>query len=260
MKKKEEIKYLENEWKEMNNCLKAFSATGNQEDLHKLRVHIKKVRAMLFLFKGTAGHNSLLKNFKPVRKIFKHAGDIRNAHVNLLLSEQYAIKNEVFETGQQKIIEDGTSVFRHKAKAYGKAVKHSFKKVKKHLPHVNNHAIKAYYKKYLDEIAAGMAIASFTEDMHQNRKLIKILMYNHKLADKALDGALHFNIDYLDKLQDTIGQWHDNVIAAELFSSPLVNDKPVASKIKKINTRVRRNIKVLADDFLRKATTLAVAK
>jgi CHAD domain-containing protein len=259
MKKKEEIKYLHKEWKQMESYLKAFSETGDQEDLHRLRVQVKKIRAMLFLVEGTSGKYSLLKSFKPVRKIFKHAGDIRNAHVNLQLSEKFNIKNEDFETGQQKIITEGTTEFKHKIKGFIKDVKHSYKLVKKRLPHVHNHYIKAYYKKQLNEIAAGMAIANFSEDMHQNRKLIKILMYNYKLADKALDGGLHFNSDYMNKLQDIIGQWHDNVIAVELLESAEVNDKPVASKIKRINGAVKRSIKALADDFMHKATTIELA-
>jgi CHAD domain-containing protein len=256
MKKKEELKYLDREWKAIKSHLKSFSETGNQEDLHKLRVQVKKVRAMLYLFEDTTGNNGLLKNFKPVRKIFKHAGSIRDAHINLQLSEQYQLKNEGFETGQQQIIEEGTSAFKHKAKVYIKNLKYSFKQVKKNLPHVHNKAIAQYYKKQLDEIAAGMAVGSFTEDMHQNRKLIKILMYNYKLADDALEGHLKFNVAYLDKLQDIIGQWHDNVMAADLFSSPQVNDKTVATKLNRINGAVKRNIKALSDDFLAKATAV----
>jgi len=256
MKKKEELKYLDKEWKAMKGYLKAFAANGDQEDLHKLRVQVKKIRAILFLFEGTTGKHGLMKNFKPVRKIFKRAGDIRNAHINLQLSEQYHIKNDAFATDQQKIIDEGTSAFKHKSKAFIRDIKYSLKAVKKHMPRVHNRAIKTYYQKQLDQIAAGLAIGSFTEDMHQNRKLIKILMYNYKLADKVLDGELNLNTVYLDKLQDTIGKWHDNVIAAELFESPEVNDKPVASKIKRINSSVKRSIKTLADDFMAKATTV----
>jgi len=43
MKKKEEAKYLEKEWIEMNIHLKNFLKTGDQEALHRFRVQIKKV-------------------------------------------------------------------------------------------------------------------------------------------------------------------------------------------------------------------------
>ena len=95
--------------------------------------------------------------------------------------------------------------------------------------------------------------------MHTNRKLIKILVYNHKLAEKALTGSLQFNIDYLDKLQEAIGKWHDNLLAEQLFSSPELNDKAIVGKIKRLNAKVKRGITTLTEDFLTKATTVEPA-
>ena len=118
MKKKQEIKYFHKEWKQMNNHLEAFLATGDQEQLHKFRVQIKKLRAMLNLVEHTSHQPRLLREFKPVRKIFKYAGNIRDAYTNLLLSERYQLKNEAFETGQQKIIADGIVEFQLHGKKY----------------------------------------------------------------------------------------------------------------------------------------------
>jgi CHAD domain-containing protein len=256
MKKKQETKFLNKEWNEMNIHLKGFLATGDQEELHKFRVQIKKLSAMLNLFEHTSRQYGLIKDFKPVKKIFKYAGHIRDAHTNLQLSERYELKNEVFETSQQKIIAEGTSEFQHQGKKYIKNIKDTYKQLKKQLPHVNNSSIAEYYKAQLQLIADNLATCGFNEDMHNNRKLIKILVYNHKLADKALNGTIHFNTPYLDKLQNTIGEWHDNIVAAQLFSSPELNDKPVATKIKRKNIGIKHNITLLADDFLKKATTL----
>jgi CHAD domain-containing protein len=217
-------------------------------------VQIKKLKAMLCLFEGTSRQHGLLKDFKPVRKIFRNAGNIRDAHTNLQLSERYNLKNELFETDQQKIIEKGTKEFRLNGKKYLKNIKETHKQLKKQLPKVDDDLIAEYYKKQLEQIAGNLATATFTEEMHDNRKLIKILVYNHKMADKALNGSFHFNIEYLDKLQSRIGEWHDNVIAAQLFSSPEINDKPVATQINKKNVSVKRNITALANDFLKKAT------
>jgi CHAD domain-containing protein len=256
MKKKEEAKYLDKDWTEMNGRLKAFLETGDQEDLHKFRVQIKKLRAMLLLFEKTSKENRLLKNFKPVRKIFKHAGNIRDAHINLQLSERYNFKNEFFEGSQQKIIEDGTTEFRGKGEEFIKDIKTAHRKLKKQLPKVDDSQVASYYKSQLEQIATNFTVSGFTEDMHTNRKLIKILVYNHKLAGHALDGKIPFNVSYLDKLQEAIGKWHDNLLAEQLFSLPELNDKPIISKIKRLNSGVKRSITTLSDDFLKKATTI----
>jgi len=256
MKKKEQAKYLDKDWTEMNTRLKAFLETGDQEDLHKFRVQIKKLRAMLLLFENTSKENGLLKNFKPVRKIFKHAGSIRDAHINLQLSERYKLKNEIFETSQQKIIEEGTTEFQSRGGEFLKDIKNAHNKLKKQLPKVDDSRVAAYYKNQLEQIATNFTVSGFTEDMHTNRKLIKILVYNHKLAGHALNGKIAFNVSYLDKLQETIGKWHDNLLAEQLFSLPELNDKPIVAKIKRINAGVKRNITTLSEDFLKKATTI----
>jgi CHAD domain-containing protein len=259
MKKKEEAKHLEKEWNEMNIYLKSFLETGDQEALHRFRVQIKKLRAMLTLFEDTSSQPGLLKEFKPVRKIFKSAGQIRDAHINLQLSELYELKNETFEASQKKIIEEGTNEFRQSGKKFTKNIRTAYKQLVKQLQGIENNSITDYYKKQLQQIAANLAVSGFTEDMHTNRKLIKILVYNHKFAEKALNGSLHFNTVYLDKLQESIGKWHDNIVAAQLFSSPELNDKPVVSKIKQKNASIKRSITLLKKDFLKKATTVGAA-
>ena len=256
MKKKKEIKHLDKEWKAMNAHLANFLETGDQEALHKFRVQIKKLRAMVSLFEDASDQPGLLKGFKPVRKIFKHAGNIRDAHMNLQLAEMYAIKNEAFALSQQRIIEGGAVEFRQNGKKFTRAIKQAHKLLKKGLPAIGNHAIAGYYTKQLRAIATNLAVSGFTEDMHTNRKLIKILLYNHKLAENALNGAVPFNAPYLDKLQEAIGKWHDNVVAEQLFSSAGLNDKPVVSKIKRKNAGIKRIITSLAVDFMKKAATI----
>jgi CHAD domain-containing protein len=255
MKKKEEARFLDKEWHAMNLHLKAFRASGDQEELHRLRVQIKKLRAMLSLFEDASGKPGLLRDFKPVKKIFKQAGIIREAHINLQLSERYQLKNDAFESGQQKIMEEGTSEFKQSGKKFIRNLKESYGNLKKQLPRVHNSSIAEYYKKQLQEIAVNFTVLGFNEEMHTNRKLIKILVYNHQLAESALNGSVVFNSDYLDKLQNAIGEWHDNLVAAELFSTPELNDIPVVAKINRKNAGVKRKITTLADDFFKKATT-----
>jgi CHAD domain-containing protein len=256
MKVKQETKYLDKEWAQMNAHLKLFLETGDQEALHQFRVQIKKLRAMLDLFENTSKQHNLLKQFKPVRKIFKYAGNIRDAYTNLQLSAKYELNNEGFASGQQRIIEEGTSEFRQQGKKHLKNIKAAYKQLTKQLSKIDDNLIAEYYKNKLTQIAAGMAISNFNEDMHTNRKLIKILVYNHKLADSALEGVINFNVSYLDKLQHAIGDWHDNVVAASLFASPELNDKPVVTKINRKNAGIKRRISALSGDFLSKATTI----
>src|ERR1700744_325777 len=158
-----------------------------------------------------------------------------------------------------RLLPQGTSEFRQKGEEFIQDIKHAHKKLKKHLLKIENNSIADYYKKQLQEISTNLAVSGFNEDMHTNRKLIKILVYNHKLAAKALNGSVPFNTTYLDKLQEAIGKWHDNIVAAQLFSTPELNDKPIITKINRKNAGIKRTITLLTDDFLKKAMTIEPA-
>jgi len=256
--KKEGTAYFDMEWKQMNFHLQTFLETGDQEGLHQFRVQVKKLRALFYLLDNTASRGFLFKKFKPVRKIFKYAGIIRDAHTNLVLSARYQLKNENFETVQQEAIKEGTAGFQLNGEKYRKDIKESYKLLKKKLPKVQDSAIAGFYKNQLAHIAVKLSVPQFTEQMHDNRKLIKILVYNHTLAGKALTGSLYINSSYLGKLQSAIGEWHDNVLASQLFSSPGLNDLLALKKINKKNTVAEKNIITLADGFMKKVSTADV--
>ena len=256
MNRKEEAKYLNKEWKRINIHLNMFLETGDQEELHKFRVQIKRLKAMLIMFQHANKKQALLKDFKPLAKIFKLAGNIREAHTNLLLKEKYNIKNESFEVDQQKIIETGIIQFKEKGNRYIKIIKEVQANIKNNLSKIEEETIADFYKNKLQIIAEKLEIPHFNEDLHYSRKIIKTLVYNHKLANKALNGSVAINSDYLDKLQNTIGEWHDNIVAAQLFSASALNDKAIATKIRRKNTSVKKNIINLASDFMNKATQL----
>ena len=163
--------------------------------------------------------------------------------------------DEAFLTSEQEKIETGITAFKGKGKAYLKTIKKSNKKISHQLKPVHNKDIEAYYNKQLHAIAVNMIVSGFSEEMHTNRKLIKILVYNHKLTSRVLDSGVPFNITYMDKLQEAIGNWHDNLLTAELLSAHTSVNKKVITIINRKNAGVKRNITQLAEDFLAKATS-----
>jgi CHAD domain-containing protein len=252
MKKKTEKAYFDEQWEGMTTHLKAFIATNDQEELHLFRVQVKKIRAMLTLLDFASPKHQLLRGFKPVKKIFKHCGVIRNAHINLQLGARYHLNNEQFINSQQDIIENGLLEFKMQSEKYLKVVKSTCNDLRSGIRHIDNDSINDFYKRYLERALEAFSPLQFNEELHICRMQIKILMYNRKMAFKALEGKLPVNTAYLDKLQDNIGNWHDNVLAIELFSTPELRDELVITEIKKQNTRLKRAIATLAKDFEKK--------
>ena len=253
MKKRKEKIYFNDQWDEMTIHLKKFIENGEQEELHLFRVQVKKLRAMLELLDINSAKHSLQKDFKPVRKIFKRCGEIRNAFINLQYGQRFEFKNEDFFMNHLYEIEKGTNEVKELGKQYLKIIKSAHDDIGNDLQHVGNKDIVEFYKAKLYHIGSFLENLQFNDELHATRKQIKTLMYNRKIAQQALDGKLKISNDYLDKLQTLIGDWHDNALALELFSSSGFHSKPVISKIKSQNTRLKRSIMTLARDFEQKA-------
>jgi len=254
MKKKTEKAYFNEQWEKMVVHLNTFLAGEDQEELHLFRVQVKKLGAMLILFDAVLHKSKLLKEFKPVREIFKRCGIIRNAYINLQLGIRYHLSNEHFSTSQQFIIENGAREFKALGRIYLKTIKSVHREIEDNLRPIDDNAIYEFYKTKLAQVANTLTDFQFNDELHDARKQIKTLLYNRKIAFKALDGKLQVNNDYLDKLQDNIGTWHDNALAIELFSTPELNDKQVISKINRQNAKLKRSITLLAVNFAEKAT------
>jgi CHAD domain-containing protein len=254
MKRKAEKAYFNELWGQMTAYLDDFLKTGDQEKLHHFRVQVKKLRALLEMLDTASPKNKLSRGFKPVRRIFKHAGIIREAYIHLQLCSHYGLKNDEFILSQVNEMEKGINEFKDNAKKYLKIIKAVHRKLEADMKAIDNDLVYEFYKSQLEQITAGLAVHRFDARLHNCRKRIKTLMYNRKIAVQALEDKLNVNSDYLDKFQGRIGDWHDTELAMALFSAQEAPDKLVIAKIKKQNTSLKKSINALAVDFWKKAT------
>jgi len=254
MKKTAERKYFDKEWSSMRAYMKSFLKKGKQEDLHQFRVQVKKLRAFLILSDSAAPAQNLIKHFQPVKKIFKEAGVIRNAYINLELAKAYQINNAAFERSQQQEQTKATKKFNSK---YGKNVvkiKRTYKKLKKEIKPINEEPINLFYQNQLQEISATLGEQKFNEQLHDCRKQLKILIFNYKLIQPELH--IGFNKDYLDQVQTAIGDWHDLVLAKALFSGNAAQHKKLIANLKMQESKTKKLATDLIKDFYRLATTI----
>ncbi len=253
MKKKTGKAYFNELWELMVAHLDSFLESGDQEKLHQFRLQVKKLRALLELFDAASPKSKLSKDFKPVKNIFKHCGVIREAYINLQLSANYGLKNEEFILEQVNAMEQGIRQFGESSKRNLKTIKIVHKKLQENLGAIDDDRINEFYKLQLEQIVQLLAMVQFDEGLHDCRKKVKTLLYNRKIAAKALHGKLNIDNDYLDKLQGRIGDWHDNTLAMELFSALESIDKTIIGRMKKEDTRLKKSINILAHDFWKKA-------
>ncbi|QJD96334.1 CHAD domain-containing protein [Mucilaginibacter robiniae] len=253
MKTKEEEKQISKHYQELKAHVKGFLKSAEQEELHQFRVQFKKMRALLTLLQSGDKHPKLLKQVKPIQKMFKKAGVIRGAYVNLQLSHQYGFRKPEFEDKQQQIILSGANRFYCKGPKQLEQLKRTRKKLMNSLHRLPAKTVQNFYQDMLNEAADFLQSPVFDERLHDCRKKIKLLMYNQKVADSALADKLTLNKDYLNQLQDTIGKWHDVVLALELFHTDELKHEPVPRQLKAQKDELQKSIVSLAENFRQKA-------
>ena len=84
------LDYYNTRWNVFQNHLVNTKNHLGVEDLHQLRVEIKKMRALIGLLVITFDESFIRKEFeKPLVKIFKPGGKLREIHINKYLAASY---------------------------------------------------------------------------------------------------------------------------------------------------------------------------
>jgi len=254
MKKKTERKYVAKEWRFMKDYLTSFIKKGKQEDLHRFRTGVKKLRAFLILADSATQGSGLEQRFKLVRKVFKQAGEIRNAFINQELGKVQPGGAAGLIQEQRRLMKNAAHIFKtHRGQHLDRLRKARCKLGKRVIPISSLH-ISLYYRQQLEAIAAILARHRFDDELHTCRKQIKILIYNYQLVRPELD--IPFNEDYLEKVQAAIGDWHDNQLAIGLFSRAGTGNSEALNNLKKQGTQLKRELTRLTKDFYERATTI----
>jgi CHAD domain-containing protein len=254
MKKSEEEEYFEKLWHAMTASLAAYLDNESPEHLHRFRVQVKKLRAFIVLADSVEHATPLAPLFNPVKNIFKHAGEIRNAYINQQLGSAYHTGNNLLMQSQRLLEVNKGRDFKLAGSKYLDKIKRAQHQVEEKIQPISNLHINLFYQKLLTQIAGTLKNIKFNEDLHNCRKLVKILIYNLKLVRPVL--TIGFNETYMQQVQLVIGNWHDNVLAIALFSGGGANDKAIVIAVKKQQAILKRNIKELTTDFFNRATTV----
>ena len=254
MRRAQVKKLFDKKWRQIGRHLKTYLGTENPDDLHQFRVQIKKVKSLLRLFALRNKNKGLLADFKPVNKIFQHAGVIRDAYLHLQLAEQFKVDAPEFKRKQMERMSLEMTRFSDRGKAYLQQIGKTGRKIKRNVRGIPNTDIADFYDHQLNGIVLAFAKRKFDEAMHDNRKQLKNIIYNHKLANKSLNGNLKLNLPYLDEVQDQLGGWHDSVLARELFADEIKGDPQIIAKLNMQVQKLEESTIKFSTDFWQKAT------
>jgi CHAD domain-containing protein len=210
LKKKDQKKYVEERWKNMQQHFFLFCHEQDPTALHQMRVMIKKIHSLVKLHTFTFPEKRELKLiFKPVRKIFKNAGIIRESQLHLLNLEKTGIRNEQLEIRLNEIIRIETEKFLKRQKKYGKILDRQLAEFQKEISPITKKQFRLFVNVNLKYAFTNLQRKKHSAQLHESRKSLKSILHLSELFIPETHGKKILNIEYLTKLAEKIGGWHD---------------------------------------------------
>lgn len=195
----------------------------HEDNVHRLRVRIKKLRALLgflgLLPHSNAGRKRLLKQLKP---LFKAAGQIRTHQLNYRLTQgqrsavmvkfRKELKQDKKEA-EKDLLRELDRFDREKFKHLHHKVRDTYKKTssKKVRRHIAKHTSRLFAR-----VRATMYDIRHDDALHDIRKKLKAVKAVQKLSARLYPTApVPAHVKKLPALEKKIGAWHDSIVLVE---------------------------------------------
>jgi len=246
---KRQQKYLNKKLGELTLQLENYKNSSNQDNLHAMRIAIKKYRAMVFVVMEISGHKKLKSNIKPMKTFFRMAGEIRTVFVHQKILNTHNINNKFLNKKLKKELNEKESVFMKNAPSVYKSIVKADKKIVKLLPEFKNDQILRYIDKCLNLLRDCLEKA---EDFHECRKKLKRLMYLKEIFSTKAIVKTQLNFNYIDKLQDAIGHWHDMLMLKDFLLDNIEVSNDLIKKIEENLVSSEDDVNELKNDFVLK--------
>jgi CHAD domain-containing protein len=247
LKKKKQQRFLDKKNREWGNELRTFDSSREDEALHRLRLAVKKIKAFARLSAACSGDHAA-KDIHLLKKMFKQAGTIRDAGNHLQLLEHFHGAPESYKTEQDQLKATASAQFVHDIGEYRRLGKAAARRMSADIHSIRTGCIKDWYAAQLVKI--GVLLTASGDRLHKARKLIKELLYVLKVLPSGLANELGLDVEYLDKLQDAIGKWHDVALVAGAWAGKdLIGSQAMVRECREKLAEVR----TLAGDYYMRA-------
>lgn len=260
-KKKKIYKYLKTQIAECAKKLQIMKKSFDMDAIHDMRVATKKMRAVLRFLEFINLGFSAKKHLKPIKKVYKAAGKIRDAQVQQELAESYEITmntdfDELIHYLERKEVQHQKKYSDKLADTSIKKIKKRRKKIKKKIAKLSNKKAnkqeEAFLIRSMQKINELLKNTDDPENLHEIRKVFKDMNYvmqldKKKYKNQAIETPLNKNA--ASKIGSALGKWHDRYVAQEFVDEFLGKNSRLAEekkkKYKKYHRRLMADNKVL---------------
>ncbi|MBW4359126.1 CHAD domain-containing protein [Flavobacterium taihuense] len=225
---KEDLLYhqVSDRLKSIEKHLCAYSKNGKPKHLHLLRLDIKVVKA-LFSFAEDIYNETY--SVIALKAVFQKSGEIRD--IQIISSSKHLPRKLICELKKKEIFL--MKLLQKDIPKYIKTIESFRKEVTFPKALSDKEIIKAYFEKEMMKANQDFQNQD-REGLHQFRKSIKKLMFVYNVLPKKIRKEIDLDEQYINKLQEKVGNWHDTYSSIEFLSYQYLKQKPIEyiSKLK----------------------------
>jgi CHAD domain-containing protein len=250
-------KYIKKRLVELFRILNQPQRCFKNETFHQLRLEIKKLKAYIELVQSTSSYS--LEVCKPLKNIFRIAGDIRNHQLSItkLLSIYPETINNYKLSIYKKIKKLKDVFFKMLNKISFKNIYSNYKKQLKYCNAISYNSVNHYINTLKSEIVYKFYIdQEKNESLHAERILLKKYIYVQKFIKSQQN-----NLPKLIELTEMLGNWHDNLIIETQLKKSIQSGKIVFNELEVLKSGLDNIIKVknqLFEQSLQKISTVVI--
>jgi len=228
--------YAEKRLLRLEYLMVSFNSANAPEGLHQIRVEIKKIKAILRLIHFHDKDFQDHKHYKPLRNIFRKAGDIRKADVMRELLLQYTVIKKPVASSSVKSIKK----FEENLSGYLKDIKKQKRIILKEVCKIKSRTYKSYLQKKNEALNEFLAKSIEEKDLHFLRKLVKEVIY----LSSATKEKTKINT-FLLEIELLIGNWHDKRLLMDWMKENMPAETIAIQQLEKMYLDELQNIYAL---------------
>ena len=232
---------------------RALQAKMESERLHDLRLDLKKLKALNDLLISTGRVRGLTYS-RPLKNFFKHIGRLRTAEINLNMFREFQYSHAGIEKDLHYLMQNEYEILCDSREELTNELRKLKRKLRHSIDEVKNREAAAYCNNTLQELNRFYTTSPDTDQLHQSRKKIKNLIYIRKLLSQEMSKSMYMNDEYLGKLQEDIGRWHDITIAMQLLADNKLCNELVFCMPEEEKLSILASIRKTTASFFRSAT------
>lgn len=249
-----------------HHCLKSVGRSHEIEKIHELRVAIKKLRTLLTLMEEASERKfSKKKQFKLFRNLFRKAGEVREAQVNLeLLTKESALLLPEYSKWLEDNVEKAKIILSHESANFNTTqLRKLTKRTEKNVIGLSNKTIKLSALRFVQEKLARVGLLvklNASSELHEIRRLLN----SAEEVLKVIYGKKRHQLrQQLKPFHKEIGHWHDVFILAVsldqyLDQCPESTDSSNVLEFKELiiikNASLEKDLMLSLSDFLVETT------